>query len=188
MGSTRPIKVNLRVIAATNRDLRQMVKAGAFREDLFFRLNVVALTLPPLRDRPEDIPQLAEFFLKKHCHEAKKPMLRFSAQAVKALSDNPWRGNVRELQNAIERIVVLKTGGDVIEPEDLALQSLELWSDDADDPGLRDRPFHEAVEYHKEQLIRRAMARAGGSQTRAAELLGLQRTYLARLIKQRGIQ
>ena len=83
MGGTRAIKVDVRVIAATNRDLLQAVKAGTFREDLFFRLNVVTLTVPPLRERTEEIPQLAEFFLKKYCREAKKPGIRISSQAMK---------------------------------------------------------------------------------------------------------
>jgi DNA-binding NtrC family response regulator len=184
VGGTRAVKVNVRVIAATNRDLQQAVKAGAFRSDLFFRLNVVNLTLPPLRDRPEEIPQLAELFLKKCCREAKKPMMRISPEAMKMLAAYPWPGNVRELQNSIERAVVLKTG-EVIEPEDLALQTLDLVSKEE---GGKDLPFHESVERHKREVIRRALARAGGSQTRAADLLGLQRTYLARLMKQMGIE
>jgi len=176
--------VNVRIIAATNQDLRQAVKAGTFREDLFFRLNVVTITLPPLRERTEDIPQLTEFFLKKHCLEAKKPVMQISLPAMKVLSVYPWPGNVRELQNAIERAVVLKTG-EVVTPEDFALQPMDL--SEGDDAG-KDLPFHEAVEHHKRMIIRRALALAGGSQTRAADMLGLQRTYLARLIKQMEIK
>jgi DNA-binding NtrC family response regulator len=95
VGGTRTVKVNVRIIAATNRDLHQAVKDGLFRSDLFYRLNVVSLTLPPLRERREEIPQLAELFLKKYCHDAKKPMMRLSAQAVNVLSAYPWPGNVR---------------------------------------------------------------------------------------------
>jgi len=184
VGGTRAIKVDVRVIAATNRDLLQAVKSGAFREDLFFRLNVVTLTVPPLRERTEEIPQLAEFFLKKYCHEAKKPVMRISPQAIKMLTAYSWPGNVRELQNAIERAVVLKTGG-TLSPEDFTLQPMDLSTEQAD---RTDGPFHEVVEHHKREVIRRALARAGGSQTKAAELLGLQRTYLARLIKQLDIK
>ena len=184
VGGTRTIRVDVRVVAATNRDLRQAVRAGAFREDLFFRLNVVTLTLPPLRERSEDIPQLAEFFLKKYCQEAKKPVMRISLSAMKVLAAYPWPGNVRELQNAIERAVVLKTG-EVLTPEDFALQPMDLSAEQAE---AMDRPFHEAVEHSRKQIIRRALVRAGGSQTRAADLLGLQRTYLARLIKQMEVE
>jgi DNA-binding NtrC family response regulator len=184
VGGTRTIKVDVRVVAATNRDLRQAVKAGNFREDLFFRLNVVNLTLPPLRERQEEIPQLAELFLKKYCREAKKPLMRISPAAMKMLTAYPWPGNVRELQNAIERAVVLKTG-EVLTPEDFALQPMDVSSEDATGQNL---PFHEAVEQHKREILQRAMAKAGGNQTKAAELLGLQRTYLARLLKQMEIK
>jgi DNA-binding NtrC family response regulator len=174
------VKVNVRIIAATNKDLQQAVKDGLFRSDLFYRLNVVSLTLPPLRERKEEIPQLAELFLKKYCHDAKKPMMRLSTQAVNVLRAYPWPGNVRELQNAIERAVVLKSG-EIITPEDFALQPMDLSKDSPDGYGL---PFHESVEHHKLQIIKRALAQAGGSQTGAADLLGLQRTYLSRLLKQ----
>jgi transcriptional regulator with PAS, ATPase and Fis domain len=183
VGGTRTIKVDVRVIAATNRDLRQAVKAGTFREDLFFRLNVVNLTLPPLRERQEEIPQLAELFLKKYCREAKKPVMQISAAVMKMLTAYSWPGNVRELQNAMERAVVLKTG-EVLTPEDFSLQPMDVSSEAV----AQNLPFHEAVELHKREILQRALARAGGNQTRAAELLGLQRTYLARMLKQMGIK
>src|SRR5207245_1628640 len=120
----------------------------------------------------------------KYAKEAKKPGMKISSQAMKRLLAYQWPGNVRELQNAIERAVVLKTG-DVIEPADLALEPMDLvMKDDA----ARDLPFHEAVEYYKKQIIRQAVNRANGSQTQAAEILGLQRTYLARLMKQLSIK
>jgi len=184
VGGTRTVKVDVRVIAATNRDLQQAVKDGSFRTDLFYRLNVVSITLPPLRDRLDEIPQLAELFLKKYCRDAKKPVMKFSPAAIKKLAAHRWPGNVRELQNAVERAVVLKTGN-VIEPEDLPLQPMDL---DSEESAGMDLPFHESVEHHKQQIIKRALARAGGSQTHAAELLSLQRTYLARLIKQMEIK
>src|SRR5438105_1919153 len=184
VGGTRSIRVDVRVIAATNRDLLQAVKAGAFREDLFFRLNVVTLTLPPLRERTEEIPDLVEFFLKKYCREAKKPLMQISPQAMKMLTAYSWPGNIRELQNAIERAVVLKTG-DTLKPEDFSLQPMDLSSNRAEQMV---RPFHRAVEHHTREIIRGALARASGNQTKAAECLGLQRTYLARLIKQLDIK
>jgi transcriptional regulator with PAS, ATPase and Fis domain len=184
VGGTRTVKVNVRVIAATNRDLQEAVKAGQFRTDLFYRLNVVSITLPPLRDRLDEIQQLAELFIKKYCREAKKPPMKLSAAALKKLMAHSWPGNVRELQNAIERVVVLNTEA-VIEPQDLALQPMDTSTNES---AGTDLPFHESVECHKKQIIKRALNRAGGSQTHAAELLALQRTYLARLIKQMGIR
>jgi DNA-binding NtrC family response regulator len=184
VGGTRTVKVNVRVIAATNRDLQEAVKAGTFRTDLFYRLNVVSITLPPLRERLDEIPQLADLFLKKYCRDARKPPMKFSSSAVKKLVAHLWPGNVRELQNAVERAVVLKSG-DTIEPEDLALEPMDLGSDGSN--GM-DLPFHESVDFHKKQIIKQALNRAGGSQTQAAQLLALQRTYLARLIKQMEIR
>jgi DNA-binding NtrC family response regulator len=184
VGGSRLVRVNIRVIAATNKDLKQAVAAGRFREDLFFRLNVVTLILPALRDRSEDIPPLAEFFLRKFCGEAKKPGLEISPQAMKVLTTYAWPGNIRELQNVIERAVVLQVGK-TIEPEDLSLQTV---APEMEGSAEAEHPFHNSVEEHKRRIIRRALARGGGSQTRAAELLGLQRTYLARLIKQMGLK
>ncbi len=184
VGGTRTIQVDIRVIAATNRDLVQAVKTGDFREDLFFRLDVVTLTLPSLRNRLEDVPELAEFFLRKFCREAKKPVMRITPQAMRELVAYHWPGNVRELQNAVERAVVLKTG-DVLGPGDFFLRPVDVASRNIEEP---DRPLYESVARHKAQVIRRALVRSGGSQTKAAELLGLQRTHLSRLIKEMGLK
>ena len=184
VGGTRSIKVDVRVIAATNRNLQQAVKDGTFRADLFYRLNVVSLTVPPLRNRPEDIPQLIERFLTKHCRDMKRTMLRISPQAVKKLISYAWPGNVRELENAIERAVVLKTG-DTLDPEDFLFQSINPQEPNGQDGDL---PFHASVDHHKTVIIRDALAKTGGSKTKAAELLGLQPTYLSRLLKQMNIE
>jgi DNA-binding NtrC family response regulator len=183
VGGTRSIKVDVRIVAATNRNLQQAVKDGAFRADLFFRLNVVSLTIPPLRNRQEDIPQLIERSLARLCRDMKRPMLRMSPSAMKKLMSYAWPGNVRELENAIERAVVLKTG-DLLEPEDFALHSLELQQQESP---VNHLPFHDSVEHHKVFIIRDALAKTGGSRAQAAELLGLQPTYLSRLIKQMNI-
>jgi DNA-binding NtrC family response regulator len=184
VGGTRTVKVNVRIVAATNRNLEEAVKAGSFRSDLFYRLNVVSITLPQLRERIEEIPQLAELFLKKFCRDAKKPAMKISGPAMKKLTSHRWPGNVRELQNVIERAVVLKSG-DTIEADDLVLQPMDLSEEVSDG---QDLPFHDSVDFHKKQIIRHALTQAGGSQTHAAKLLGLQRTYLARLIKQMEIR
>jgi DNA-binding NtrC family response regulator len=113
VGGNETLKVDVRIIAATNRDLERLVKEGRFREDLFYRLNVVGLVLPPLRQRREDIPLLAEHFLRRFADEAGKPLTGFTAEAMAALQGHPWVGNVRELENAIERAVVLASGTQV---------------------------------------------------------------------------
>lgn len=183
VGGTRSIKVDVRIVAATNRNLQQAVKDGAFRADLFFRLNVVSLTIPPLRNRQEDIPRLIERSLARFCRDMKRPMLDISPLAMKKLVSYPWPGNVRELENAIERAVVLKTGA-LLEPEDFALHSLEFQQQE----GLSNHlPFHDSVEHHKVLIIRDALVKTGGSRAQAAKLLNLQPTYLSRLIKQMNI-
>lgn len=185
VGGTKTVSVNIRIIAATNKDLRQAVKAGQFREDLYFRLNVVTLTLPPLRERQGDVPALAQFFLDRHTRDAKRPGMTLSPSALDALARYPWPGNIRELDNVIARAVVLSQK-ETIEPDMLALM--------ADDTSLRQRedaplsylnlPYHESMERHSRYIITRAMEQAEGNQTKAAESLKLQRTYLARLLKQ----
>lgn len=186
VGGTRPVSVSIRFIAATNKDLKQAVKTGQFREDLFFRLNVVSLTLPPLRERTEDIEPLANFFLDRHMREQKRPGMALSPASVAALSRYPWPGNIRELENVIARTVVLSPG-DVIEPDVLALSPFEaaVHTGDAASLPYINLPYHQSMEEHSSYIIDMALEKAGGNQTKAAELLGLQRTYLARLIKQR---
>ncbi|HMZ55869.1 MAG TPA: sigma-54 dependent transcriptional regulator, partial [Nitrospira sp.] len=186
VGGTRSISVNIRFVAATNKDLRQAVKAGQFREDLFFRLNVVSFTLPPLRERSEDIVGLAEFFLKRHAYEAKRPGVTLSPAARAALTHYSWPGNIRELDNVLSRAVVLSPG-DVIEPEFLGLTGDDTGVKGAGDPMLPylNLTYHESMEAHSAHIIDRALEKAAGNQTKAAEFLDLQRTYLARLIKQR---
>jgi len=187
VGGTRLVKVNIRVIAATNRDLKQAIKAGQFREDLYFRLNVVGLTLPPLRERPEDIPALADFFLTRHMREAKRPAMKLSDEAIAAMTRYAWPGNIRELENAIARAVVLSPH-EVIQPELLALSLQETPTGSAEhQTSYLDMPYHESMEQHSRVLILRALQHEKGNQTKAAERLQLQRTYLARLIKQKNL-
>ena len=189
VGGSKTVSVNIRIIAATNKDLRQAVKAGQFREDLYFRLNVVTLTLPPLRERQGDVPSLAQFFLERHTRDAKRPGMVLSTAALEALTQYPWPGNIRELDNVIARAVVLSPK-DTIEPDMLALLSddadLHRQEDDTLLPYL-DLPYHESMEQHSRYIITRAMERAEGNQTKAAESLKLQRTYLARLLKHQKI-
>jgi DNA-binding NtrC family response regulator len=182
VGGTRAIRADIRVIAATNRDLDQAVKDGRFREDLFYRLNVVRITLPPLRDRKEDLPPFVRHFVAKYASDTKKVVRGVTKGALDLLMAQDWPGNVRELANVIERAVVL-CAGDQIQPEDLALTGVPPSAPPALSPALGARGgFHTQVKEYKQAIIRAALRETGGNQTKAAELLGLQRTYLVKLL------
>lgn len=185
VGGSKNVSVNIRVIAATNKDLKKAVKTGQFREDLYFRLNVITLTLPPLRERRGDIAALAQFFLDRHTKDAKRPGMTLSPTALDALTRYPWPGNIRELDNVIARAVVLSPT-DTIEPAVLALlpEDAGLRAQDNNSLSYLDLPYHESIHEHGRYIIDRAIERANGNQTKAAEFLRLQRTYLLRLIKQ----
>jgi transcriptional regulator with GAF, ATPase, and Fis domain len=178
VGGTRTIKLDVRLIAATNRDLEEAVKKGAFREDLFYRLNVVALRMPALRERREDIPLLASYFAAKYAKRANRNVLGISPQARGCLTNYDWPGNVRELENAIERAVVLGSS-DLILPEDLPESILEK----AEPVGAATTTFHDALREAKKQLIVTAFEQANGNYTEAARQLGLHPNYLHRLIR-----
>ncbi|MGP0592619.1 sigma-54-dependent transcriptional regulator [Nitrospira sp. T9] len=182
VGGTRLVRVNIRVVAATNKDLKRAVKERTFREDLYFRLNVVNLLLPPLRDRPEDIIPLAEHFLARHMREMKKRKRSFSKSAIKTMRCYAWPGNIRELDNAIARAVVLGVEEE-ISPDLLGLGGGKDELDEIDN-----LPYHESLDRFGTRILEQAMRRSNWSQTKASELLGLQRTYLSRLLKQKGIQ
>lgn len=186
LGGTKPIRADVRILAATNRNLEEEMAQGNFREDLYFRLNVVAITMPPLRQRVEDIPKLAEYFLSRYSWDAKRHYKGISDGAMGCLVHYGWPGNVRELANAIERAVVLGVG-DEIEAEDLPSNVVR-----GESAGIgeiqTDLPFHDAVEAYKRHLIQDALQKSNGNQSRAAEQLGLQRTYLARLLKNLGLR
>jgi len=182
VGGSRLVHVNIRIVAATNHDLKKGVKAGTFREDLYFRLNVVNLSLPPLRDRPEDIIPLAEYFLARHIREMKRRHRIFSKTAMEAMRCYAWPGNIRELDNAIARGVVL--GVD----EEMTAELLGL-SESQDELDVLDNlPYHDALERFSTHILEKAMRRSNWNQSKAAELLDLQRTYLSRLLKQKNIQ
>ena len=184
VGGTQPIKVDIRVIAATNQDLKAAIGEGRFRKDLFFRLNVVSVVIPPLRERREDIPALANFFVGRYAKEMKRPQMKLRPQAVDALRQYDWPGNVRELANVIERAVVL-ANDDVIGVDDLILEPAE--TNGHDNETLMFLPFHESVDHFKRLRLQDAIAKAGGNKTKAAQALQLQPTYLSRLCKQMGI-
>ncbi len=184
VGGTRPIRSDVRFVAATNRDLGQAVRQGQFRLDLFYRLHVVPVTLPPLRERPDDIPALARHFLERYRREVKRDIAGFTPDALACLRRYPWPGNVRELENAVERAVVLADAPE-IRAEDLPAEVQAAAAGLAATPG--ERSFHAAVEEYKRGLIASTLRRTGGSRTQAARILGLQRTYLTRLIRDLGL-
>jgi transcriptional regulator with GAF, ATPase, and Fis domain len=177
-GEGRLIPVNIRLVAATNKNLEEEVKAGLFRLDLFYRLNVVGVIMPPLRERRDDIPVLAEYFVRKASKKCKVRVKKISPEAMACLSNYDWPGNVRELENVIERALVLTTT-EMISPEDLP----ELILEKDPPPGVAAAKYHAAVKALKQQLILNALDEAKGNYTEAARILGVHPNYLHRLIR-----
>jgi len=214
VGETSVRRVDVRVIVATNRDLEEAIERGDFRRDLYYRLNVITVHLPPLRDRREDIPLLAKYFARKYASSLLKGPVTFSKEAMAALVAYDWPGNVRELENAVERAVVLAEGSE-LSLEDLPDEIVRRVSgragavgagdDAAAGKGTRETGtgtatgpeaaaravgavrFDEAVDSYKRELIAKALEQAGGVQARAAELLGLKRTTLNEMMKRLGM-
>ena len=183
VGGTRSVRIDVRVIAATNRDLVESVKGGAFRQDLYYRLNVVSIEMPPLRQRRDDIPLLGSYFAARAGERSKRHVLGVSPEARACLVNYEWPGNVRELENAIERAVVLGSS-DFILPEDLPEAVLET----VRPAGVTIAQYHEAVSEAKKQVILRAVEQAGGNYTEAAKLLGVHPNYLHRLIRNMNLK
>jgi DNA-binding NtrC family response regulator len=167
VGGTATIQVDIRVIAATNRDLPQAVKAGTFREDLFFRLNVIPITLPPLRERKEDIPLLVELFVQKYRLEVKKPGMRFTPAALEVLGEYEWPGNIRELENVLERAMVLSTGEE-IQPEDLAVPTFGVSV-----PTAGASHYQRRLEGAEKGILLQALKEHNGDKQAAARVLGI---------------
>ena len=184
LGGTKTLKVDVRLVAATNRDLRAALEEGTFREDLYYRLNVVAIDIPPLRDHKEDIPALANFFLQKYSTELRKPLEGFSPQAMKAMMDFHWPGNVRELENIIQRGVTLSSGK-ILEVADihLDLPSSRAAAGSAT-PVL---PPGTTLDQWEDEIIREALRRANGNKSQAARALGLSRNALRYRLSKMGV-
>ncbi|RLA87572.1 MAG: sigma-54-dependent Fis family transcriptional regulator [Deltaproteobacteria bacterium] len=185
VGGTRTIRVDVRLVAASNRDLKAEVEAGNFREDLFYRLNVVHLEIPPLRQRPEDIPLLVTHFIKKFTQENAQDEVRVDPETMRILTRHAWPGNVRELENVIERAVILRRA-EVITPADLPpnLAPARPESEfDIDRLVPLTTPLPEALERIEELMIRRALEHSGQVQVRAAELLGITKSLLQYKLK-----
>ena len=210
LGESRPVRCDVRVVAATNRDLAAEVAAGRFREDLYYRLNVIHLHLPALRERRGDVTLLARHFLRVYAQRNGRDDLQgFTMNALEALERQDWPGNIRALQNTIERAVLLAPGsyireedlqlpqtGEPVVPEDRpTLQKLPVgpstseevrqWLMDLPDQGI---DLSEVLKTLQVQMIRQALARTGGNKNRAAQLLGLNRTTLVEMIRRRGLE
>jgi DNA-binding NtrC family response regulator len=180
VGATRARRVNARVLCATHADLHAEVAAGRCREDLLFRLNTIEIRLPPLRDRREDIPQLAMYFLRRHADRYRKPLTGFDLGAMQALLDHPWPGNIRELDHAVER-AVLMAQGELVRMSDLGLGAAA--------PGAPGEPRVEdmTLDEMERLLIQKALTRYEGNVSQAAKALGLSRSALYRRLSAHGL-
>lgn len=184
LGSSKPVKVDIRLIAASNRDLEQAVKAGTFREDLYYRLNVIRLTMPPLRERRDDIPALASYLAERIADANALPLPHLSAALIQALQEYDWPGNVRELRNAMERLVVLSHGPELsVEylPAQLQPAVTEV------DPAAKEESLELALHRCRVRKITDALDKEHGNRTAAARRLCISRSYLHRLITELGL-
>jgi len=185
VGGTQVVRADVRILAATNSDLRRAVATGAFREDLYYRLNVVRIVVPPLRERREDIPHLVEHFVRRYNHQFNKHLDGISSEALTVLHRYSWPGNVRELQNIVERSVALVDDG-MIGPSDLPV---DLFL-----PDLRDSvrqaetlPLREATDEFERQIVTRVLQRVRWNQSEAARILGLHRNVLKAKLARWGL-
>ncbi len=183
VGGTKSITVDIRIIAATNRNLEVSIKEGLFREDLYHRLNVVPITLPPLRERKDDIPPLSQYFLQKYSIETRKHFSEITAEAKEKLLSYDWPGNVRELANVIERAIVLGSGPN-ISVKDLP----DIFTTIKTETVSNDFSYHGAMDAARRDVILKALSQTKGNRAAAAKFLGLHPKYFLRLIKSLGIE
>jgi transcriptional regulator with PAS, ATPase and Fis domain len=185
VGATVSRKIDFRLICATNKDLAQEVEAGRFLEDLYYRLKVISMRLPPLRERRDDIPLLAEHFLEMYNHRLDKGVIGFSAPAIDLLVSYSWPGNVRQIEHEIERAVTFAGEGELISP-DLFSDDLTEWGTIVGSDGKK--PLADAVEQMEKEMIRRAMRECGGNKTKAARSLGISRRGLLNKLQRYHIE
>ncbi len=174
IGSTETLKVDVRVLAATNKDLNKMVEEGSFREDLYYRLNVIPIELPPLRERSEDIPELINYFLEKFCKEMGKDKMKIGEEAIELLRTYEWKGNIRELENIIERLVILSQNNVITIkdlPKDIQIKDINVEEFELPQRGIN-------LEEVEKSLILQALNISNNNQTKAAQLLGISRHTL----------
>jgi DNA-binding NtrC family response regulator len=191
VGGHETIKADARFIAATHRDLEEEVQKGHFREDLFYRLHVIPILLPSLRERKVDIPVLLSHFFEEFAHKNQKPVMKVAPEALQMMVKHPWRGNVRELRNLVERIVVLKDGETLV-PEDLPPKMRILEGEDGRSPEAAPADagisFQTAVSEFEKNLILNALEKTSWVKNRAADLLKIKRTTLVEKIKRYSLE
>ena len=183
VGGVKPINVDIRIIAATNRNLKEMVDTGNFREDLFYRLNVIVINVPPLRERKEDIPVLTNFFLGRLSTELNKKIKNIDKKIFEAFKNYHWPGNVRELKNVVERLLVYSENGNILFrdlPGDIRRASLKVFKSEIQ--------YKDAVKNFKKEFLERCLNRNDWNIAETAKLIGLKRTYLYSLIEQLKIR
>ena len=191
LGSSETIRVDVRVVAASNSDLQERIRQGKFREDLYYRLNVVPLTMPPLRQRRGDIPMLVDHFVAKVCRNEGIPVKHVTPEAKERLQGLPWPGNVRQLENMVEMAIALSGDREILGPADLGLSPANFKVVPMEPPVFpitlpKSMDFDAAVGHFERSILEQALTRTGGNKTAAAELLGLKRTTL--IMKLRGLQ
>ncbi len=197
IGGSKTVNVDVRVISATNQNLEEAVKSGRFREDLYYRINVIPIEIPPLRERPEDLPLLCEFFIDKHARRFERTPLRISDEALKAFMDYNWPGNVRELENTLERLLVLKDD-DVVTAYDLSekmtgrrlpeLPEIDAAGDDPDiNPFVQGIDLNAALIEYEKRLLLHSLQLHGGVKSQAAKYLSINRTTLIEKMKRLGL-
>jgi transcriptional regulator with PAS, ATPase and Fis domain len=181
VGSTNPVKVNVRILAATNRDLNAAVEAGRFRDDLFYRLNVFEINIPPLRKRLDDLPGLVEHLIQRHNQEMNTTYKGVDSATMRILMSFPWKGNIRELDNILERAMILGDG-EWIKPSELPGQQTDGGEFNYEDS------LGAALDLYEKSHIERTLNKAGGDKIRAAELMGLSLSTLYRKLEKLGIE
>jgi len=187
IGGNQTLTVDVRVLAATNRDLPAMIAEDRFREDLYYRLNVVPVTVPPLRERRADILPIARHFLARYCAENAKPLMSLAPEAAEALERYHWRGNIRELRNVVERAVIM-TPGDTIRVEDLPADSIGSRGTSVADAPSADLSLRDAREEFETAYIRRVLEESGWNVSEAAKRLGIERSHLHRKMRQADLR
>ena len=187
VGAVKSVNVDVRIVAASNKDLEKAVEDKKFREDLFYRLNVFPIKIPPLRERKEDIPLLAEYFINKYCLEIKTPLKNISKEALDILTDYNWKGNVRELENTIERAIIL-CDGDTIAPEHIILSHRTTPDSGVSTEGSLEDVAKRALRIAETQCILKVLRETRGNKSRAAEILRVSYKTLLTKIKEYGIE
>jgi DNA-binding NtrC family response regulator len=189
IGGNETLRIDVRIIAATNKDLTKEIAQKTFREDLFYRLNVIPIEAPPLRDRKEDIPELVEHFLRIACRANDQPMRKFSRAALELLAQHDWPGNIRELKNSVERIVILTRGEEISEPDirNLLPSTIKAASSTSKARYERGKLFKDLVADAEREILSRALEENKGHMTRTAQELGLERSHLYKKLKSLGL-